>query len=272
MIKSLIPFGKGALFLAGALFLSAPSLHALDVPSTMQTSDVVLLGEVHDNRRHHEVQAALLTELQPKAVVWEMLTAEQAQILTPELLGDTQALENALEWAQSGWPDFGLYAPVFAAAPQALHFGGQVPRSESRRVMEDGIVAVFGEGAGQFGLDQPLANVEQAQREQEQFTNHCEAIPVEMLPMMVDFQRLRDANLARAVIQALAETGGPVAVITGNGHARRDRGIPVYLLKADPELTLFALGQSEDGVSSGVFDMVLDAPAAEREDPCLAFK
>ena len=85
-------------------------------------------------------------------------------------------------------------------------------------------------------------------------------------------QRLRDAVLARAVLRATDETGGPVAVITGNGHARKDRGIPTFLSRMRPGLSVFVLGQSEDGTITGEYDAVIDSPGVEREDPCLAFK
>jgi uncharacterized iron-regulated protein len=90
---------------------------------------------------------------------------------------------------------------------------------------------------------------------------------------MVAVQRLRDAVLARAVVQAMAETGGPVAVITGNGHARRDWGVPAYLSRVAPEWEVFVLGQTEAGAPlAGGFDAVLSAPAVDRPDPCAAFR
>jgi uncharacterized iron-regulated protein len=126
--------------------------------------------------------------------------------------------------------------------------------------------------SARFGLDQPLPEAEQTAREADQQANHCNAMPEKMLPVLVDFQRLRDAALAAAADKALAETGGPVAVITGNGHARMDRGLAVYLAKARPEVAIRSLGQSEDGHISGQFDLVLDASSVERPDPCLAFR
>jgi hypothetical protein len=114
---------------------------------------------------------------------------------------------------------------------------------------------------------------EQAEREALQMAAHCDALPEEMLPGMVAVQRLRDAVLARAVIRALDETDGPVAVITGSGHARRDWGVPAALAEVAPDLDVWVLGQTEDGRPlEGGFDTVKSAPAVERPDPCVAFQ
>jgi len=138
--------------------------------------------------------------------------------------------------------------------------------------MAHGAAGFFGAEAATFGLDVPLADADQQLREADQMANHCDALPKEMLPLMVDFQRLRDTVLADAVVQALQVTGGPVVVITGNGHARKDRGVPVYLAQARPEILVLSLGQSEAGQVSGEFDLVVDADPIERPDPCLAFQ
>ncbi|MDE4144039.1 ChaN family lipoprotein [Phaeobacter gallaeciensis] len=237
----------------------------------LQEADVAILGEVHDNAAHHQKQAEILRHLAPRAVVWEMITEAQAERLSEPMMSDAEATADMLDWEASGWPEFALYGPVFAAAAPARQYGALVPRSEARQALDQGIAAYFGARAADFGLDQPLPEAEQTEREADQMANHCNAMPAEMLPVLVDFQRLRDAALAAAVDQALEETGGPVAVITGNGHARLDRGLAVYLSKARPEVRIKSLGQSEGGAISGDFDLLLDSAAAERPDPCLAF-
>jgi len=255
---------------APAAFAGAVSLSDALV-DRMRGAQVVILGEVHDNPAHHRVQAAAVAALAPRAVVWEMLTAQVAARLTPELIADPAALAQATDWDASGWPPLEMYLPVFRAAPGAAQLGALVPRSVARAVMETGAVAGFGEDAARYGLADPLPSVEQAARENDQLSAHCDALPQEMLPMMVEIQRLRDAELARAALRALEQTGGPVVVITGNGHARADRGVPVYLRRAAPGVAVFALGQSEAGQVSGTFDAVLDGPATDRPDPCAAF-
>jgi len=238
----------------------------------MVSSDVVILGEVHDNPAHHEAQASIVARLQPPALVFEMLSADQAAKITDQNRRDEGALEKALDWGQTGWPDFGYYFPIFAAMPEARIYGAGLARGVARKAMKSGISEYFGADAPRFGLDQPLSEAEQTEREAFQRAAHCDALPQVMLPVMVDLQRLRDALLAQAVLTALAETGGPVVVITGNGHARKDWGFPVYLERASTGVRIFALGQSEEGQIDGDFDRVMDYPAIERPDPCQAFE
>lgn len=80
-------------------------------------AQIVFLGEVHDNPAHHERQAKWVAALAPTAVVYEMLTAEQAGRVDPNL--DEAALSTQLDWDASGWPDFAMYYPIFEAAGQA---------------------------------------------------------------------------------------------------------------------------------------------------------
>ncbi len=234
-------------------------------------SDVAVLGEAHDNPHHHARQAEIVRDIQPKALVFEMLTERQARAHVPGADADT--LAQAFGWATSGWPDFAMYYPIFAAAPDARVFGAGVPRDTARQAMTDGLAFTFGIGAGAYGLTTPLSNAEQAAREDLQMAAHCNALPADILPAMVDIQRLRDAQLARMALRAFELTGGLVVVITGNGHARTDWGMPVYLSRAAPELSITALGQGEDGTPpAGTFDVVEDAPGVERGDPCAAFQ
>ncbi|WP_223428483.1 ChaN family lipoprotein [Tateyamaria pelophila] len=246
-------------------------LIGLPVSAGQFDADVLILGEFHDNPHHHMRQAEIVAATQPKALVFEMLTEAQAEAHVPG--ADAATLEMAFEWADSGWPDFAMYFPIFAAAPEAQVFGAAVPRTAARAAMTNGVVAAFGDRAQTFGLDTPLDADEQNAREALQMSAHCDALPPEMLPAMVDIQRLRDAELARVALRALEVTGGPVVVITGNGHARLDWGMPVYLSHAAPQVSITTLGQGEDGAAlQGLFDITETAPGVDRPDPCLAFQ
>lgn len=260
-----------ALFICLCQPLSAGevSVEALDSLS----AEVVVLGEVHDNPAHHLNQARAVAALKPRALVFEMLTVDQAARITPALRADPMALGKALGWEEAGWPDFALYAPIFAAAPDAIIVGAALPRDDVRRAMSEGAAKVFGPEAARFGLDQPLPGADRAELEAEQMEAHCNALPPEMLGGMVEAQRLRDAAFAQAALRALKITIGPVAVITGSGHARTDRGVPAMIARANPGVTVLSLGQLERPVT-GVqpFDLWIVTDPAPREDPCKAFQ
>jgi uncharacterized iron-regulated protein len=263
--------------LIGAVVLAAPLLcapaYAVELPPAARSADVVFLGEVHDNPHHHDLQADWVRALQPSAIVFEMLPEDLDADAMDAAREDPVALANLLRWEESGWPDFAMYHPIFIAAPNATIHGAAITREDARALMSQPLAEAFGTDAARFGLDQALAEDEQAARETLQHLSHCQALPAEMLPVMVSIQRLRDAALARAALRALAAAqGGPIVVITGNGHARTDWGAPALLAQAS-DLRLFALGQSEDGHDpEGRFDMVVDAPGIERPDPCEAFR
>ena len=254
----------------GAALVAASVVSAgAEMPQAAREADIVFLGEVHDNPAHHARQAEWVRALAPVAVVFEMLPPGVDSDAVAALRNDPQALADHLGWADLGWPDFAMYHPIFLAAPDARIVGALVGREEARAVIERPLAEVFGRDAALYGLDAALPTEDQAAREALQMAAHCDALPEAMLPMMVDVQRLRDAMLARAAVEVHRDLGGPVVVITGNGHARTDWGAPAMI----GGLNLFALGQSEGGVPpEGTFDLVLDADPVERPDPCLAFR
>ncbi len=234
--------------------------------------DVLIIGEVHDNPAHHVVQADRVQAFAPKALIFEMLTPEQV-LRSPIIEGDQDALGVALNWKDSGWPAFDHYYPIMQAAEGARLYGAGLRREQARAALKDGLEIAFGDEAGDYGLTQALPAAQQMAREDLQAEAHCGALPQSALPKIVMVQRLRDAMLARAVVQAMTDTGGPVAVITGNGHARRDWGMPSVLTHVAPELKIYVIGQGEgDATPDGAFDEVLTSPVVAREDPCLAFQ
>jgi uncharacterized iron-regulated protein len=260
-----------------AALLAAVSVSAAEIDATdlydLPAADVYFLGEVHDNPAHHAHQAIAVAALGIKALVFEMLTETQALRITPALLSNEAELEAVLDWNASGWPDFAMYYPIFAATPSPVIFGGAIDRDDVRRAVTEGSANVLGDAALIFSLEQPLGDAEQVLRETGQREAHCGALPSQMLAGMVEAQRLRDAGLARAVLAAMAETGGPVAVITGNGHARGDWGAPDALQHADPDLKLLTIGQLESRPDGQVpYDLWLVTDAVDRPDPCATFK
>src|SRR5690606_17942730 len=96
---------------------------------------------------------------------------------------------------------------------------------------------------------------------------HCGLLPEGAVGAMADAQRTRDARLARAVADARARTGLPVVLLAGNGHLRRDIGVPRYLeaLRPSDRIVSVALLEGEDALQPEPFDRVLRTRAQPRE-------
>jgi len=266
---------KPALALALVHALAFPAFAGEIGPEALPglRADIVILGEVHDNPAHHANQALALAFLRPSAIVFEMLSPERASYATPAARDSAEGLAAALDWEASGWPDFAMYYPLFEAAPEATIRGAEVLREALLRAMAEGAAAAFGEGAARFGLTEALAPDMQAELEAEQMAAHCDALPADRMAGMVEAQRLRDAALAAAALEALAETGGPVAVITGSGHARTDRGMPALIALAAPGVSVISVGQIEAPAEPlQPFDYWIVTDPAPREDPCAVFR
>ncbi|SFC46171.1 ChaN family lipoprotein [Tropicimonas isoalkanivorans] len=261
-------------FAVGATTVPAAQIESIDQLDATD-AQVFLLGEVHDNPAHHQNQAEAVAAIAPTALVFEMLTAEQADIANGLDRTDVNDMAEALDWAHGGWPDFTYYHPIFTAAPNAPIYGAAVPREDLSDAVREGAAAVFGSDAEQFALG-PLPTDTLEERKAFQMEAHCNALPEDMLGGMVEAQRLRDAWFSKVALQALDETGGPVVVITGNGHARKDRGMPVALASAAPDVTVVSLGQFEspfeDPPEAVPHDVWLVTEPAEREDPCAVFQ
>ena len=256
-------------FAAGVALVATPIVASAAPDWASFSQDVVIIGEYHDNPGHHQMQADAVAALKPKAVVFEMLTPWEA-----DALGNIARTEEAMRTgvADFHWGNITDYTGLLAEAPVIV--GAALSRDEMRGAFAEGAEAIFGEKAKEFGLAETLPEEELAERKQLQFEAHCEAMPLEMMGGMVEAQRLRDATFARVVLHALDTYGAPIVLITGNGHARSDWGVPYYLAKAKPDVSVVSVGQGEDGSTPpGSFDVLLtDAKAPERGDPCDAFR
>ncbi len=208
---------------------------------TLAAADIYIVGEVHGYAPHHARQAQVVASVRPKAVIFEQLTAEQADRIAPTTPRDPQVYEELLDWSESGWPDLSFYFPIMVASDAVIVGAAGAPGDLST-----------------YGLDLPLLSAEQAERESLQAEVHCGALPPDRLPEFVARQRETDAQFAARTLAALDAYGGPVVLITGNGHAREDWGVPAAIARVRPDVRVVSIVQEGQPV---------DGP-----DPCAAFR
>ncbi len=255
-------------------------------------AEYVMLGEKHDNLDHHRLQARMLRAMvaagRRPATGFEMLTSDQAAALAAHLEarpGDAAGIGAAVNWGTSGWPDLESYRPIAQAALDgglALVAAG-LPRTLSRRMVTEGLDVLEPERRARLGLEAPLAAATLEAMAEELRRAHCNELPESMVPGMVMVQRTRDAVMADTLVRAAeagANDGG--VLITGNGHARGDRGVPAAIARLRPGTRRFSLAFMEVepglddlaayarayGAGALPFDAVWFTPRVDDEDPC----
>ena len=256
-------------------------ISAEDLARRLAAADIVVLGEVHDNPDHHARQAWIVERLQPPALAAEMIpyrSEEGIAVLMAEG-ADASEIGPAIGWERMGWPAWSLYRPIFEALPEdAVIAGGALPQKLIRKAAATGAYLAVPDGRFQPFLAQPQPAAVQTEMEEEMVTAHCGKLPAAAAPAMVEVQRLRDASFAGAALRAWESRRGQAVLITGNGHARTDRGVPVYIAAVHPRLTVLSVGMIETEraltdaeVAAEPYDFIWLGLPHDRPDPCLAF-
>jgi uncharacterized iron-regulated protein len=244
----------------------------------MQRRPVVLLGEVHDNAAQHAVRAQALAQLlqgglRPALAFEQFDRQRQADI--DRVRGEAaqpaaERLDRLVALGASGW-NWSLYRPFLQLA---LRYdlpivAADLSRADAMRVSQQGFGALFDPSTQQqFGLDRLPEDLLRAQM-QAVDEGHCHQMPQQMLPSVARAQIARDVTLAQA-IRPYLQRG--VILLTGNGHARRDIGVPRFLEPSERERIL-SIGLLEDDgqadeAPAGAFDIVFRTPVQPRADPC----
>ena len=191
------------------------------------SADVAVLGEVHDNPRHHQLRGELLRQLPAasKTVVaehlsWRLRFKEGGELLT--------GLEAA-GFDVKGW-DWPLHQPVFEAvtAMNMPLMGGNLPGESIKEVFKTRGQSL--PEAVRSLLAQAPFDVQQSNALEEEIDQgHCGAMPASMFEGMAAVQRGRDAAMAEVALAHL-----PSIVVAGNGHAWKHLGVPFVVNKVSP--------------------------------------
>lgn len=257
---------------------SSDPFDAAHLAAAIQRKPVVLLGEVHDNAAQHAVRAQALRRVLEggarPALAFEQFDREQQAAIDrarrePPPAGTTAADHVIAQAGQRGW-DWDLYRPYVALA---LEFdlpivAANLSRPDASRVARAGVGAVFDEATiAALGLER-LPPAFLRAHEQAVDDGHCNMLPSTVTPTLARAQIARDAALAQA-LRPYADRG--VILLTGNGHARNDVGVPFFLTAAERARTLtIGLLESETATPeiAARFDAAFITPTQQRPDPC----
>ena len=253
------------------------------VEDAVRAADFVLIGEIHDNAEHHAIQARLIrtmTEAGRKpAVVLEMVPQGlQSELDAFEAEGSQDAAElgRRLKWEERGWPSWSTYRPIAEAALAAKLrlYAGDLDREAIRAI---------GRGDIPFETAAPYSDAMRENLSDELRVSHCDLLPDEAIGPMIKVQQARDTAMATAMLDYGVEDGA--VLISGSGHARKDRGVPFVLAARDPGKSIVSIGLMEvqdgmtdfadypgEGETALPFDFVMFTARANDVDHCAALK
>lgn len=272
------------------------------LPAGAASSDFILLGEVHDNPIHHRSRGGMLTALSwkrrtnlPPVTVFEHIRADQQPKLDAFISRlsrqnsrdrrrfAVRALMRELDWEKSGWPSSRIFAPLFQRALTGGYElkAGNPPRQTVRSVAQTGLSVL--PAAEQQRLDlagRPSGGLWTALLG-ELKSSHCNLLPDASLPNMAEAQAYRDAHMAAEMLKAHL-AGKKVALLAGNGHIRKDRGVPHFLRQKVPDARIVTVMYVEvedrktkpsdyvplDPEGKPATDYVYLTRRMERQDPC----
>jgi uncharacterized iron-regulated protein len=270
----------GLLLCAALLACRTPGNLAPSSWEPRLTSDaIVMLGEVHDNVELHRMRLDVLTRALAAgwrpAIVMEQFDIERQADIDRARREQPHDPQHVIDLAASrvsgstgGW-NWEIYRPVIALAldHDLPLVAANLSRADAEKVVKEGFTAILSpERLHELKLDRPIPAPWQAAQEHEIDTGHCHALPASLLPAMARAQIARDAVMAR-VIEEHAATG--VVLLAGDGHVRRDLGVPRWL--GEPlRQRLLSVGYLEQGdrPRSGVYDAIVYAAPQPRAPVC----
>jgi uncharacterized iron-regulated protein len=260
------------LLLSACAQLTGPPADLQRLSTALRLRPIVLLGEVHDNAAQHALRAQALRALlesgaRPVLLMEQFDRERQADIgralARPGVSADDVIAAAAPDGAaMQGW-SWPLYRPYIALAIEyrLTIVAANVSRADARRVLADGLPAA--------GFDATVPPDITAAQAQAIADGHCGMLDDAQALRMTGAQVARDQFMARA-IEANAAHG--VVLLAGNGHVRRDVGVPRWL-SGGTRARSVSIGLLEPGdPNAAAFDVALTTPAQTRTDPCAAMR
>lgn len=255
----------------------------------LSAATFILLGETHDNRTHHAIQAGILRALlaagrRPALAMEQFDTGQQTDISTilASSLPSGEKLQRLLAAMDASW-DKAAYADILQVGLDAALplVAANLSRSSAREVAQQGF-SPLGKTSGQdLMLDAVWDDAKEQETRHAIQEGHCGMLPDRAVQGMVRAQRARDAIMADRLLQH-ARSG--VVAVVGRGHVLKTTAMPLYLLAREPELKTIAIGLLEAPdmkdpplpdrrLLAAQYDYAWMTPAEEgNADPCAVFR
>lgn len=245
----------------------------LALVKVLKSADIVLLGELHDNRLHHQLRGQLIAQFADakRSIVSEHIPSPGTVVFR----SDTKADLEAAGFDPEGW-EWPAHQSLYDAlrAKNLNVVGGNLPKADARKIFLQGVSGLPERMAETYAQSRLDADAERA-LDRDLVEGHCGQLPDKYLLRMRFAQRITDLSLTHALLD-----NRPAVLVAGNGHVRKDYGVPQILSSVDPSLRVVSIGFLEQGSDpkdllhsvAGQYDFIWITERAERKDPCENFK
>ena len=213
-----------------------------EIANRSLAASYLLLGEKHDNPDHHALQLAfvnlLLNNNKLKQLVFEMMNTDSQSLLDriqQQQFDNGNDLKAYLNWDEEGW-DWEFYGPLIEAGVALA--AGNITNARMGEVYGFESLPVEFDVLGESTIAQLYVDIDES---------HCGLLPESQFPAMVRVQQARDFSMASSM--EATDSNSTVVLITGNYHARKDLGVPNYLVARDKNLSM------EDIISIGFMEV-----------------
>lgn len=252
----------------------AASAQSAGVQTPPNNTNILFLGEIHDNKQGHQrrlERVKQLIEQGPQPVVaMEQFDRENQAALDAALL---QCPDVDCVLAKAGTPgwEWPFYRPYvqWALDKKIRLLAANLSNADVRKVMTHGFDAVLGpQMVDMYQLHQIPAQLLKAQNKAIQ-EGHCNMLPAQAIGPMARGQIARDVWMAH-VVNGISNA--PIVLIAGNGHVRKDAGVLQWLtVQKQAQTQVHGYVERVDPDDAKWYDHVHVVPELAREDPCLVF-
>ncbi len=194
----------------------------------IQGKPYILVGERHGRHAHQGREAFLIGALAEAGryptVAFEMLSHEQAETVASYRQASPEyalGLGLALNWADSNWPSWNYYQPVFDAAftTKAAIIGADLTEAEQQVILTE-----------DESTQSESVRLEYYQTHMTKA--HCGLIEDTRARDLARLQIARDQKMVEQ-LQANKHPKHGVLLIVGASHVRKNTGIPTHLPQED---------------------------------------
>lgn len=243
------------------------------IPSTEKPPHFLLLGEVHDNPDGHQARYDYLDHLVQSGwrpvIAMEQFDLEQNAELQKAMQSCSTADCVIKQVGKNAW-EWPLYRPVIQLAI-TYHLpvvAANLSRKKAFSIVQNGLNnSLTPTVIQQFDLPESINKPILFAQRNEINASHCGLAPENMLDGLATAQIARDIMMAETIITYGQQHD--VVLLAGNGHVRKDIGVP-YWLRQQHQTHIKAVGftEKDTNMPTDSFDQQVTIPTHDRPDMC----